>query len=270
MSVNLDKLRKLIEATEKPLQLSSLTLAQYVDFVSSVPLPTQQQKEDFADFVSHAHSWYKHLPFDPPGVPFHFFIDKYAGCDFALTEEGRGDILEREQRGFHYSAIPTKEQRARFGYLAFSCDAGTKVTRLGEGPIVISRDKIACIPGDDATLCVVPPEILKAGEVRLTAFIHTTTQSFHWWDRRTREEFDRVEWPKESGGQATLDGIFARCRELREPGSGHPFLDALSEYGPIDPLLHNLLVPEQKRQQREMVKAMDRVCDLVAGRPRPT
>jgi hypothetical protein len=67
MRMNLGKLQELIEFIEKPLQLSSLTLAQYVDLVSPVPPPTQQQKEDFADFVSHAHSWYKHLPLYPPG-----------------------------------------------------------------------------------------------------------------------------------------------------------------------------------------------------------
>jgi hypothetical protein len=35
-------------------------LRRYVDFIAG-ELPTRQQKENFVDYVSHAHSWYKHL-----------------------------------------------------------------------------------------------------------------------------------------------------------------------------------------------------------------
>ncbi len=269
MSKKGDKLRKLIDFIEKPLELPSLTLAQYVDLVSPLPPPTQQQKANFADFVSHAHSWYKHLRLYPPGMPFYFFIDKYAGCDFAVKEDGTAKLVEREEPGFHYSAIPTKEYRTRFGHLAFSCGAGTTVISLGGGPIAIPRDQIAAVPGDDARLYALPPEIVKVGEVRLTAVIHTLGQSHSWWDTRIREDLDRVEWPQESGGQAVLEKIFARCRAMREPGFDRWSQHVHSEYGMVDAVLHDLLAPEQKRQQNEMVKAMDRVCDLIAGQVRP-
>jgi hypothetical protein len=42
--------------------LPPLTLNQYVDLLARVPLPIQVQKENFVQYVSHAHSWYKHLP----------------------------------------------------------------------------------------------------------------------------------------------------------------------------------------------------------------
>lgn len=263
------KLRKLINFNKKGEELPSLTLARYLDLVSSLPPTTPQQNENFADFVSHAHSWYKHLPLYPPGFPFYFFIDKHAGCDWVLRDDGTGKVVERDETGFHYSAIPTKHYRTRFGHLAFSCDAGTTVL-LGGGPIVIPRDQIAAVAGDDDKLYRLPSEILKAGEVRLTAVIHTFSQSFPWWAERIKKGLDRVEWPQESGGQAILQKIFARCRAMREPG-----LDPWSQYvdtrhGKVDPVLRDLLTPEQKRQQNEMVRAMDRVCDLIAGRVRPS
>src|SRR5918995_5505055 len=90
--------RKLPSATLEQLGLSQLriditklpllTLPEYLSLISDIPLPTQQQKENFVEYVSHAHSWYKHLPLYPPGAPFYFFIDKYAGCDRLVSEDG--------------------------------------------------------------------------------------------------------------------------------------------------------------------------------------
>jgi hypothetical protein len=33
----------------------------------------------------------------------------------------------------------------------------------------------------------------------------------------------------------------------------------------VDPILHELLLPARNRQQREMIEAIDRVCDLFQG-----
>ena len=43
-------------------ELPPLTLRQYIELVSDVPFPTHEQKENFIEYVSRAHSWYKHLP----------------------------------------------------------------------------------------------------------------------------------------------------------------------------------------------------------------
>lgn len=48
-------------------RVETLTLTEYVDFLSDVPLPSAQQRNEFAEFVSTAHSWYKHLPTNLPG-----------------------------------------------------------------------------------------------------------------------------------------------------------------------------------------------------------
>src|SRR4029077_11710684 len=96
-------------------RVATLTLAEYLNLLSAVPLPSAKQKIEFAEFVSTAHSWYK-LPPNLPGRPFYFFIDNYAACDPLVREDGTAVVVERTERGFHYSDLPTKEYRSRFGY----------------------------------------------------------------------------------------------------------------------------------------------------------
>ena len=82
-------------------RLPSLTLAQYVGSIVEVPLPTAQQRENFVEYVSHAHSWYKHLPLNLPGAPFYFFVDRYAGMDRVIMKDGTQAFTERAEKGFH-------------------------------------------------------------------------------------------------------------------------------------------------------------------------
>src|SRR5512139_2782832 len=56
--------------------------------VGAVAPATDGQIEAFADYVASAHSWYKHLPLQPPGVDFHFYIDPNAGMDHLVDASG--------------------------------------------------------------------------------------------------------------------------------------------------------------------------------------
>lgn len=251
--------------------MPSFTLAEYVNLIANVPPPTQQQKENFAEFVAHAHSWYKHLPSWLPGAEFFFFIDKYAGCDRVVMGDGTAAIAERKKRGFHYSDIPTDQYRARFGHLAFSCGYGTTVYLAGKGPVVMPRDGALAVLGDDAELYDLPPQIVEAGVALLTAVIHTHSGAPGWIQRPRGE----VEWPQESGGQAVVEKIFARWREMEEP-TFEPEKNRIDESlvlsNPhlffVDRVLHELLTPERRRQYREIVKAIDRVCEVIDGQRR--
>lgn len=55
------------------------SLDDYRRIVSNLPRPSDEQIENFVQFVCTAHSWYKKLPLFPPGVPFRFFVDPAAG-----------------------------------------------------------------------------------------------------------------------------------------------------------------------------------------------
>jgi len=78
----------------------TLSMDQYRALLADVPLPTKQQKENFVEYASHAHSWYKHLPLCPPGVFFNFFIDKYAGWDRLPLGSRRAGLYKRTHEGF--------------------------------------------------------------------------------------------------------------------------------------------------------------------------
>jgi len=243
----------------------TLSMDQYRALLADVPLPTKQQKENFVEYASHAHSWYKHLPLCPPGVFFNFFIDKYAGWDRLPLGSRRAGLYKRTHEGFHYSAIPTQQYRSRFGYLAFSCEAD-------RGPVTVPRDKITAVPADDGRMYRLPPEILQAGQVRLTAVIHNHTAAYHYWDQRIPAE--RMEWPLESGGRATLENVFDRCRKMREPTfkkerikidehffESHP--EAAENLESADSVLYELVEPERRRQRTEMIESIDRVCEVI-------
>ena len=271
------RLRKLPSVTLEQLGLSELainvndlpllTLSEYLSLISNIPLPTQQEKENFVEYVSHAHSWYKHLPMYQPGAPFYFFIDKYAGYDRLVQKDGTAVLAERVTKGFHYSALPTAEYRAYFGYLSFSCGYGRTVVLLSDGPVVVPRDDLAAVPGDDASMYRLPSKIANAGLTHLTAVIHSASAQDPDLDYiAVREKGSgQIDWPEESGGQHTLDKIFLRCDVMRQthPKWTHVELKTPRNIVFVDPELYELLTPERLRQSSEMIKAMDRVCAVI-------
>ena len=250
-------------------KLPLLTLHEYLSLISDIPLPTQQQKENFVQYVSHAHSWYKHLPMDQPGAPFYFFIDKYAGYDRFLQKDGIAFLEARVTQGFHYSALPTAEYLAYFGHLAYSCGFGKTVVLLSDGPVAVPRDDIPAIPGDDASMYRLPTEIEEAGLTHLTAVIHSTTAQSYDLDYRIIKEDNSgpIDWPEESGGQHTIDQIILRCDVIRRthPKWTHVELKTPLDIFSVDPGLYEILTPERLRQSGEMIKAIDRVCAVIGN-----
>ena len=255
-----------IDVTKLPL----LTLREYLSLISDIPLPTQQQKENFVEYVSHAHSWYKHLPMFQPGAPFYFFIDKYSGYDRLVQKDGTAVLAERVIQGFHYSALPTAEYRAYFGYLAFSCCFGKTVVLLSDGPVAVPMDHLAAVPGDDASMYRLPTEIAVAGLTRLTAVIHSLSAQHANLDYiAVREKGSgQITWPEESGGQHTLDKIFLHCEVMRRRKPKWTRVELKAAPGKIffvDPELYEILTPERLRQSGEMIKAMERVCAVIGN-----
>ena len=105
-----------------------------------------------------------------------------------------------------------------------------------------------------------PKEILEVGETQLTAIIHPMSSL-----RRVCREL--TNWPEESGGRTTLEKIAARCREMQD--WAYPKSGRYTQSGTYieDQLLENLVAPERQRQKREIVRSIDRVCELIrAGR----
>ena len=236
-----------------------LSLDDYRAIVAGLDRPTNAQMEAFAEFVCQAHSWYKHLPFYPPGKPLQFFLDPAAGMDLVF----RADTviaISRGIGGFHYSWIPTLEYRQRFGHLAFSRSHGTSVYRM-------AADGTALASGDDApavydlnsqSLRLVPSEIIEAGVSSISGLVHQASCHASRVLRYKRQTgFDN--WPVESGGRAGLQQIIHYCKWRRRQLQRSPGELSWGE----DPALARLLAPERHRQRMGMVAAMNRVLALL-------
>jgi hypothetical protein len=253
--------------------MSTLTLEEYRSLVSDLPRPTSQQICNFVEFVASAHSWYKRLPHFLPGIEFHFYLDAAAGCDRSISWLGKLKVTPRAKHGFHHSWIPTSEYLERFGYLAYSCQAGGGFTDVKLGGRIVSSDAIPTVRGLNGRPYALPTEVVDAGTVRLTAVFDTRTASPGLWDIPTgnADQAKKRTWPAESGGQATLEKILTRGRERREskPADRHSPTVLYSENVDhwVDAEFYALMLPEQKRQRREAVEAMKRVCSVVYDTP---
>jgi hypothetical protein len=225
--------------------------------------------QQFAVFVSNAHSWYKHLPYLPPGLPFYFFLDPAAGMQLAVKPQGSVDATPRTEGGFHYSWLPTVEYRDRFGYLAYSRIAGTRFSsRSDDGTWLVSSDVGSSVYDPTAhCLCQLPTQVRRVGRAFVSGVAHTCGADERFWLGMVRMKTP-LEWPEESGGLEAVTRILDRCRVLEEDPSQKeqkrtfdPKDDA-NLWG-VDYPLYQLLEPERQRQLAGMVSAMKRVIELV-------
>lgn len=146
--------------------------------VSDVAPPTDSQIEAFADYVAGARSWYKHLPLQPPGAEFHFYIDPNAGMDHLVHASGEVTVRSRtpDTESFHYSWMTTADYRERFGCLAFSCAARSSIfgsDQVGEETVLVDSNSLNPVLQVDSDSAMQPPkQILDAGTCSLTALVH--------------------------------------------------------------------------------------------------
>lgn len=153
---------------------------EYLKIVSQLPLPTVEQTEAFAKYVTRAHSWYKHLPPFPPGRLFAFFLDPQAGRSIGEQsgpDEFHGmvvrDISKHPSLG-PFTTSKTDGYRREFGFWNYQnlLDKDRRKT-----PVRVFRaEAVNLDPERENWLEVglpveLPSELLEPCSCRLTAFI---------------------------------------------------------------------------------------------------
>lgn len=255
----------------EPPDAPMLSLSRYSAMVSKTPLPSDDQIAEFARFVSTAHSWYKHLPLFPPGIPFHFYVNPFSGHDRVVSSDGRVSHRLRADSsdGFHYTWMTTAEYRRRFAALDYVAAAGTSLAVRVRGGVLVQRYDIPVVFSAQGQPFQVPREVLDAGRVEVTGAIHpmATTMWFSKWIAGFMEAEGVVrQWPAETGGEETLTRIAARAEAIRWPAVDvkdiprHPGLPAGTDLE-----LETLMAPERRRLQNNMVVAMKAVRTLIYG-----
>lgn len=252
-------------------------LSQYRTIISALPRPSDHQIENFIEFVCSAHSWYKHLPLDPPGMPFRFFIDPYAGYDRILRDDGRVMHEERTENSkrFHYTWMTTDEYRKRFGYLAYDSGASTKFFLHSVGNIRECVDRPLFATSDREYQ--IPPEVATAGSISLTALIHPYTATVSFWKtilnmegNYTNNKLEAIKTlckqiiqqneRRETEMEEKLIGLSEPKRELFKRETYE--IISKSEYEPNDDLLQ-LLSEKKQPLLQEMENAIRRMLQVV-------
>jgi len=225
------------------------------------------------EFVSDAHSWYKHLPLLPPGKPFFFFLNPLSGYDTVCRPNG--DVVHEERtktsRRFHYTWMTTRRYRKRFGYLDYATHAGMRF-QLRTSEVALEYADLPEFSTVTASYHL-PSEVAAQGSVELTGVIHSyTPQTFVWVLCLPRyiaihPEDPPRRWPAETGGDSTLRKILDACDRERPRFDGSDSDTGINNVKEIEAELKALLRPEKERLQTNMTQAINRVLDLLYPHP---
>jgi hypothetical protein len=169
----------------------------------SLPLPTLEQTERFAQHVADNHSWYKHLPFFPPGASFVVFPNPQAGRG-VRADGDRFVVYDVEQGNYfkHHSRVPTAEYLALFGYWDYWVDDNPRVYPE-PGPWLY---------GAEGGRELLPEDLKRQWSCRLTAFLKPMFSMFRLRTYELKREAAafRASDPWRLG--RLLRGLFARAR----------------------------------------------------------
>jgi|GEM_PF-1656890 hypothetical protein len=242
-------------------------LGAYRRLVNQLPRPTDEQVNQFVEYVSNAHSWYKKLPYLTKGVPFCFYLDPYAGHDIIHYEDHRVKAVKREEHGFHYSWMATSEYLSRFGYLQY---ASAYSTGMGDRDRWQGTQTVPMIVGSDNFWYRLPPQVVTAGTALLTGVIHQ--ESSGSWLLLLRERMSAQEeqyWPEESGGKEVLEQLLRLCKEYRESNRGasqssleNKLAGTELSLNDFESSVEKILAIERNRLKNEMRKSIIRAIDL--------
>lgn len=165
----------------------SLTMGEF----SSLPWPSDEQLEAFADHVCDVHSWYKHLALRQGGE-FYFFLASDAGAGYT-----------HESPRMHHSWQTTNEYRRRFGFMDYTGPWG--------------RDAGASL--------ALPPEIIEATRTTLFPYVcksYNATDACLW----SVHEKD-IQHLMASGAESQSDSDALRWHSTQKRLESMPLTDEL-------------------------------------------
>ena len=243
----------------------------YRQLVRAVTPPTNGQIEAFADYVAAAHSWYKHLPMQPPGVDFHFYIDPNAGMDHLVHASGEVTVRARtpDTESFHYSWMTTADYRDRFGCLAFACGMGSTVfsdEKLFDETVLVDNNchhpvlQLAC-----DTAMTLPKDVLDAGTCSLTALVHPRSTADFLVMRLAMKKWKQ---PKQLEPGDDLSVMLQKhCYNSQDDVRT---TDEDTNRVSTDPVFIALIEHEKARLRRSMIEAMQRMRSVAFADSQPS
>ena len=231
--------------------------------LKSLPVPTPEQTARFADHVADNHSWYKHLPFFPPGASFVVFPNPQAGRGVRADGE-RFVVYDIEQGDYfaHHSRLPTAEYLTRFGHWDYWVDDNPRVHDPEPGPWLYSAD------GGRELLADAPKRL---GSCRLTAFLKPAPPMFSLRATELEREADAFLSSAPSRLSRLLGGVFGGRQRVpvADPAAERYFpvagelRRAAGSWGTL--VLYGFMESEAAAQRGVLLDALHRVRAVWSG-----
>ena len=229
-------------------------MSRYAEFARRLPVPSTAQTREFAEYVSGAHSWYKHLRVHPP-QPFVFFLDPNSGRSMVRVSDDEVEFVDNvdEKEAFHYTWQTTESYRRRFGHWNYHAPYGRSFVYQREQGVIDTAGTGLMVAFDEAGWTEVPKRLALAGTALLSALIwsmygskseklhemnvenwvasiieHPRTPSTHGW----RNEQLAVLPPDMAEGLGSMQALWDSEDFRREYAEIHGPLHALSSTSP--------------------------------------
>jgi hypothetical protein len=147
-------------------------MSAYAEVVSKLPMPTQAQTRQFAEFVTSAHSWYKHLEIAPPS-PFVFFFDPNAGRTMVHVSDDEVAFVDNtdESEQFHYTWQTTEAYRRRFGFWNYEAPYGRTFQYQSDEGVADTAGSGLLILSPEEEWLPIPDRLARVGTAQLTALM---------------------------------------------------------------------------------------------------
>ena len=169
-------------------------------------MPTPEQTDRFADHVAGNHSWYKHLPFFPPGASFVFFPNLHAGR--GVKPDGERFVVYDIEKGnyfAHHSRLPTAEYLEQFGHWDYWVDDNPRALAPQPGPWLYSAD------GCHSELLA--DDLKRKWSCRLTAFLKLSPAMFILSESKLQREADEFMAAGRRSLRREVRGLFTGRRD---------------------------------------------------------
>ena len=152
----------------------------YGKFARRLPIPTGEQTRQFAEYVTSAHSWYKHLRTQPP-VPFIFYLDPNSGRSMVRVSDDEVAFVDNvdEKDAFHYTWQKTASYRRRFGHWNYHAPFGTSFQFQREEGVVDTAGTGLMILFEEAGWAEVPKRLALAGTALVSALMYAMHRPEH-------------------------------------------------------------------------------------------
>lgn len=150
----------------------------YFEAARALPVPGAEQTRAFAEFVTGAHSWYKHLPILPLS-PFVFYLDPNAGRSMVHVSDDQVQFVDNVegQRRLHYTWQTTDSYRRRFGHWNYDAPCGTSLMYASDMGVVDTAGSGLNVADVDSTCWLeIPQPLTEAG----TALVSSLMYLEHW------------------------------------------------------------------------------------------